>query len=79
MCGTSLGDAEPRFELGPALQQASALPSLLRCTTMKYTIKNDAAVYHLHFTALNLSCYSQADSFTGRMPIGPIGDPALAV
>ncbi len=26
------GGAEPRFELGPAIQQASSLPSELRCT-----------------------------------------------
>jgi hypothetical protein len=43
--------AEPRFELGPTLQQASALTSVLRCTPMKYNIKNDA-IYHLRFTAL---------------------------
>ncbi len=35
MGGTSMV-AEPRIELRPALQQASALPSELRCTLVSY-------------------------------------------
>jgi len=35
--------AEPRFELGPAVQQASALPTELRCTLSGLT----KDVYHI--------------------------------
>jgi hypothetical protein len=43
--GTSLGC---RFELGPAVQQASALPTELRCTLLSW-----AAPYHRHLTCLS--------------------------